>query len=179
MALHADNIGKELLVAIKDGDTSAFEAFYRMERNNLVHFVSQYSVPAATAEDIAQETLMKIWETRSRLDAEGNLRALTFTIARNKTLDYLRTRVDSTSLDACSNLEDESLDSLINALDLTSLVVKTFESLPAKTRITFLMSRHKGLTYREIARKEKISTKAVEHRISSALKSLKKIKESL
>ncbi|MBQ0043702.1 MAG: RNA polymerase sigma-70 factor, partial [Bacteroidales bacterium] len=49
---------------------------------------------------------------------------------------------------------------------------------PEKTRNTFLMSRRDGLSNREIARKEKVSVKAIEYRISQALKNFRKIKES-
>lgn len=171
-------LGKELLVAIKEGDECAFELFYRMERNNLVHFIGSYAIDRQQAEDIAQESLLKIWETKEHLNVDGNIRALTFTIARNKALDFLRAKTDMESLDACAYLEDESLDAQINALDLARLIEKTFDKLPEKTRNTFLMSRREGLSNSEIARKERVSVKAVEYRISQALKNFKKIKES-
>lgn len=171
-------LGKELLVAIKEGDECAFELFYRMERNNLVHFVSNYAISKEQSEDIAQESLLKIWETKDNLNVDGNVRALVFTIARNKALDYLRTKSDTESLDACAYLEDESLDAQINALDLARLIEKTFDQLPEKTRNTFLMSRREGLSNMEIAKREHVSVKAIEYRISQALKNFRKIKES-
>jgi len=171
-------LGKEILEAIREGDECAFEVFYRMERNNLVHFISHYAVLLPQAEDIAQDTLLKIWETRETLNPSGNLRALTYTIARNRTLDYLRKKTDTLSLDACAYLEDDSLDAQINALDLARLIEKTFDSLPEKIRGTFILSRQAGLTNREIAEKEHISVKTIEYRISAALKSFRKIKES-
>ena len=172
------SIVKELLVGIKEGDESAFEVFYQMEHNNILHFVSHYAVPQDQAEDIAQETLLKIWETREHLNINGNLRALAYTIARNRTLDYLRSKTDVESLDACAYLEDDSMDSQINALDLERLVRNTFAKLPEKTRNTFLFSRRDGLTNAQIAENEHVSIKAIEYRISNALRSLRKIKES-
>lgn len=174
----SEAIGKELLEAIREGDECAFEIFFRMERNNLVHFISHYAIETEQAEDIAQDTLIKIWETREHLNVNGNLRALAFTIARNKTLDFLRSRTDMESLDACAYLEDESLDAQINALELSRLIERTFDSLPEKIRGTFLLSREKGLTNRQIADREHISVKAIEYRISTALRSFRKIKES-
>ncbi len=158
-----------------EGDEAAFEVFYRMERNNLVHFVASYVKDTQTAEDIAQETLLKVWENRGALDPKRNLRAFTFTIARNRTLDYLRTYKPRASLAECEALSDPSLEGLIETLDLERLVRKTFLALPPKVRDTFLSSRRKGMRYREIALEEGVSEKTVENRIGSALKAFRKV----
>lgn len=164
-----------LLLGIMEGDKSAFEVFYRMERNNLVHFVASYVKDTQTAEDIAQETLLKVWENRGALDPKRNLRAFTFTIARNRTLDYLRTYKPHASLAECEALCDPSLDGLIETLDLERLVRKTFLALPPKVRDTFISSRREGMRYREIALEEGVSEKTVENRIGTALKAFRKV----
>ena len=166
-----------LTKAIGEGNRYAFEAFYRMEHDNLVHFVSGYSRDKSLAEDIVQDTFLRIWQRRFTLDPDGNPRALAFTIARNLILDTLRSRKDTVSIEACRCLEDSSLDSLIEALDLAALIGKTIDKLPAKIRRTFLLSRESGLRNKEIAEKEKVSVKAVEYRISTALKKLYPIKK--
>lgn len=166
---------RNLLLGIMEGDESAFEVFYRMERNNLVHFVASYVKDTQTAEDIAQETLLKVWENRGALDPKRNLRAFTFTIARNRTLDYLRTYKPHASLAECEALCDPSLDGLIETLDLERLVRKTFLALPPKVRDTFLSSRREGMRYREIALEEGVSEKTVENRIGTALKAFRKV----
>ena len=165
-------------MAISEGDSCAFEAFYRMEYNNLLHFARSYTKEESVSEDIAQETLMRVWQTRENLNPDGNIRALAFTIAKNLSLDYLRKRNDNISIDSCIYLEDNSLDVLINTLDLERLVEKTFLNLPEKIRRTFFMSRHKGLTNKEIAERENVTVKAVEYRITTALKVFKKLGKS-
>ncbi|MCF0177423.1 MAG: sigma-70 family RNA polymerase sigma factor [Bacteroidales bacterium] len=167
-------ISRELVVAICEGNQSAFEAFYMMEYNNLLHFANAYIKDDKVAEDIAQETLIKLWQTRENLNPDGNIRALAFTIAKNMSLDFLRKKNDAMSLDACLYLEDNSLDVMINTLDLDKLVKKTFMSLPEKVRQTFLLSRHNRLTNKDIAEREHVSIKAIEYRISSALKVFRK-----
>lgn len=174
MISSSEYIVQNLLLGIRDGDEAAFEVFYRMEHNNLVHFVASYVKDTQTAEDITQESLLKVWENRGALDPRRNLRAFTFTIARNRTLDYLRTYKPHASLEECEALCDPALDGLIETLDLERLVEKTYLALPPKVRDTFLRSRREGLRNREIAMEEGISEKAVEHRIGKALKAVRK-----
>ena len=144
-----------------------------MEFLNLVHFADSYLHDKERARDIAQETLLALWENRQRLQPERNIRSFVFTIARNKTLNELRHR----KLLAPTGLEDEALDLLgdhsveeqIDALDLTVLIRKVWEKLPKDIGRTFSMSREDGLRNREIAAREGLSEKAVEYRIRVAL----------
>ena len=144
-----------------------------MEFLNLVHFADSYLHDKERARDIAQETLLALWENRQRLQPERNIRSFVFTIARNKTLNELRHR----KLLAPTGLEDEALDLLgdhsveeqIDALDLTVLIRKVWEKLPKDIGRTFSMSREEGLRNREIAAREGLSEKAVEYRIRVAL----------
>ena len=168
-------IGRELVAAIGEGDRCAFEAFYRMEYNNLLHFAKSYTREETVSEDIAQETLLRIWQARETLNPDGNIRALAFTIARNIALDFLRKKADTISVDTCVYLEDNSMDVLINSLDLEKLVAKTFNDLPDKIRRTFFLSRQKGLSNKEIAQHEKVTVKAVEYRIAVALRAFRKL----
>lgn len=175
----SNTLVNHLLEGIREGDQACFEVFYRMERNNLVHFINSYVKDRSRSEDIAQDALLRLWERRRSLRDGGNIRALVFTTARNMAIDYLRRKTDTDSLEACLCLEDESVDGLIEALDLASLLGKTFSSLPEKLRETFIQSRAGGLTNREIALNEKVSIKAIEYRISAVLRSFKKITNSI
>lgn len=170
---------QELLEGIREGDTAAFEVFYRMERNNLVHFAYSYLRDYQKSEDVAQDALLRIWERRAEIDPGKNLRALVFTIARNMMIDCLRRSQKTESVEACICLEDKSVDGLVEALDLEELFTKSFASLPPKLRNTFMKSRVDGLTNKEIAGKENVSLKTVEYRIGAVLRFFRKISESV
>ena len=165
----------ELVNRIRQGDARAFEVLYRMEYLNLVHFAGSYLGDPEKAKDISQDSLLALWENRSRLNPDKNIRAFLFTIARNKTLDELyRRRFLSPAgkdIDTAINLlEDNAVEDHINRLDLNSLINKVWQSLPAKIGRTFSLSREEGLKNREIAGLEGVSEKAVEYRIKVALK---------
>lgn len=150
-----------------------------MEFLNLVHFAGSYLQDRGKAEDIAQETLASLWEHRKALDPGRNVRALLFTIARNKTLDELHRRkffdLQPLAEDYITLLQDNSVEEYISGLELSSLLKKVWDSLPAKIADTFSTSRHDGLKNKEIALRDGISEKTVEYRIRRALKEFKKI----
>jgi len=174
---------EELLVlAIKAGDRKMFEIFFNAEYSNVKFFVCHYVKDYSSAEDITQETFLSIWKSREMLDVNLNLRSYLFTIARNKSLNYLRDVVSKVSdeLDkielqiSINSLSGDYIISRIDALDMEHLIEQTFSILPDKIREPFILSRKFGYTYEEIAQKLGVSVKVVEHSISAALKIFRK-----
>ena len=173
------NAAPELVKRIRSGSHAAYELFYRMEFLNLVHFITSYLHDKEKAHDLAQETMLALWENRSRLDPDQNIRSFVFTIARNKALNELRRRNmfshSAQTAQSLALLEDNSVEEQINALDLPSLIESVWSSLPEKIETTFALSRKEGLKNREIAVLQGISEKTVEYRIKVALKRFKNL----
>ena len=163
----------ELVQRIRKGDHAAYELFYRMEFLNLSHFAGSYLRDEERARDIAQETLLALWENRRLLNPQKNIRSFVFTIARNKTLNELRRRklFKPTGLEdeALELLEDHSVEEQIAGLELAALIEKVWKKLPKEIGNTFSLSREEGLKNREIAAREGISEKTVEYRMRVAL----------
>ena len=172
---------------IRNGDGKAFEMFYRLEYNNLVHFITSYICDSEKARDLAQDVLCTVWEKRYSIRPDSNLRAWVFTIARNRTLNFLKEKKlfsDPSLTDILEErtaaLEDPSVEHLIDSLELSSLIRKTFDSLPDTARETFHMSRLDGMTNREISAKKGLSVKAVEYHIKISLRHFRnRLKEYL
>lgn len=180
---------KEITLAIKAGSKDIFKTVYRVEYNNLLHFVYSYTGDRQDAEDIVQETLLAIWENRESLDPDKNFRSYIYTIARNKSLNYLRDKAKRpkgisikdnsnaiiNSLALCSSAVEEE----INALELQGFIDRIYLSLPDNIVKTFKMSRQDGLTYNEIAEKLGITPKVVEYHIHITLKTFRYVLEKL
>jgi len=179
---HTINQGAKALVAsIQAGDRKAFEWFYRMEYDNLLHFVNSYLHSPAKAEDLVQETFCALWENHTALDPEKNFRAFVFTMARNRTINELKSRklfgganAPAALQEAVLLLEDASADELIHSLDLRDLLRHSLATMPAKAREYFSLSRSEGLRNKEIASRSGVSVKTVEYHIHVALSHLKK-----
>ncbi len=170
-----------LAADICHGDRKAFELFYRMEYDNLVHFASHYLHDRRRAEDVVQETFCTLWERHALVDPAKGLRSLVYTMARNRMLNELKSKQlfaggnRPQPLDeALAQLEDPSLDSLIDAMQLQDLIARTWETLPEKARAYFLQSREEGLKNREIAARNGVSVKTVEYHIRTALQHFRK-----
>ena len=162
---------------IRNGDEKAFEMFYRLEFNNLVHFIASYICDRDKARDLAQDVLCTVWEKHYAIRPDSNLRSWVFTIARNRTLNFLKEKklfsdpsLTTALEERTAALEDPSVEHLIDSLELSSLIKKTFDSLPDTARETFHMSRLDGMTNREISTKKGVSVKAVEYHIKISLR---------
>lgn len=178
---------RKLTADIRNGDADAFELFYRMEFNNIVHFINSYTHDIGNAEDLAQEVFGILWEKRGLLDPDRNLRSFVYRIAKNRTLNALKEKTvfaDGSSMREIDNdilaLEDPSVEELIDSLELERQIENIYSSLPDSARSSFEMSRKEGLTNKEIAYVLGLSVKAIEYHIKISLKIFrKKLKEYL
>lgn len=176
---------KLLLNNIKSGNEEAFRAFFKAEFNNLAFFIVKYIKDYEQARDIAQESFISFWNNREQLNIENNVRAYLFTIAKNKTLNYLKSYTHKVEKKGFSlserekqiniaSLQYESVIEIIEGVELENLINKTYLNLPDRVKEIFILNREMGFTYEEIANKKKISVKVVEYQISLALKAFKK-----
>jgi len=177
-----------LVEAIKSGDEKVFEQFLKAEFNNIVFFSNQFLKDIMLSNDVAQETFISLWNSRASLNADLNLRAYTYTIARNKSLNLLRERYHTVSNQKdkreikafIDTLSSEYADARINSLDIEKIIKDVYEWLPENIKESFIMSRESGLTYGEIAQKKGLTVKAIEYHINVALKLFrKKLKDYL
>lgn len=126
------------------------------------------------ATDIAQETFLKIWEKRNKLQPE-KIKGLLFKIANDIFVSHYRKEKRSFEFfkhyqfDAISHSPEEQM-----AFEqLKGNYKKALASMPEKQRTVFLMSRVENLKYTEIAEMSEISVKAVEKRMTQALRFLR------
>ncbi len=174
------NNANQFAASIKAGDEKAFELFFKMEFNNVVHFINAYINMPSVAKDIAQETFIAFWNKRQYLNENLNIRSYLFKTARNKTLNYIRDNKLSTaapSKEALMDfyaLADEIITDQIDALKLEELINRTYTNLPEDIKNVFYMNRVKGFTYAQIADQRQVPVKAIEYQIKKALQLFRK-----
>lgn len=59
-------------------------------RDDLLRYAVSLTASSDDADDLAQETLLRLWDMRERLDAGDNLRAMAVTMLRNRFYDQQR-----------------------------------------------------------------------------------------
>ena len=72
------------------GDSAALEELIQTYSDSLVRYIFCYVKNAAAAEDLMEDTFAALIVKRKRFSDEGNFAAYLYRIARNKSLDYLR-----------------------------------------------------------------------------------------
>ena len=177
MKLQQDRIAK-LVLDIKVGDSDAFAKLFGLEFRNIKFFAHQYLNDLAQAEDVAQEAFLSLWTNRETLADDSNLKALLLTIAKNKSLNLLRSqlRFKKDSLEKSEiqlnikALSNPHIESQIDAMSLEQAIEQARKDLPENIRASFDLSRLDNLTYEEIAKIKGITVKSVEYHISVALK---------
>ncbi len=126
------------------------------------------------AEDITQETFLKIWEKRETIRKE-TIGPLLYKISRNLFLNSVEhTKV--TLKFSSDHGDDQYSDSPEFELEMQEFDKKLQESLSEldeKQRTVFLMNRIDDLTYAQIAENLGLSVKAIEKRMSRAMAFLK------
>lgn len=163
--------------------SNTFNSFYQQHYRKCFLFAKSYVHDDWTAEDIASEALIKLWEMMKLKEIEYPL-ALLFSILKNKSLDYLKhetTRQEIlTTLTQDGQRELTIRISTLEACDpdqmfsveIQEIIDATLNTLPEQTKKIFMMSRFEYLSRQEIAEALGMTKKGVEYHISRALKSL-------
>lgn len=120
------------------------------------------------ARDSMQEAFIVLWENCKKVTL-NNAKSYVFTVGRNKAIDTIRKEklhLRITEEDKIP-LTDELLEDNSDQLKKMNFILS---KLPQASKEVFLMNRINEMTYAEIAKELDISVKAVEKRMSVALK---------
>lgn len=170
---------KNLLERIKQNDALAFRDIFNMYVKKVYQFVYGYIKNREEAEDMTQAIFQRIWENRHLLNVNKSFDSYLFTIAYHVTMDHFRQLSSKKHIDTVAISQDIFIasdftaDYLINKHQFESLYQKGLDSLTDKRKEIFLLSRHDGLSNKEIAQKLNISIKTVENQMTASLSLLK------
>ena len=119
-------------------------------RDDLLRYAVSLTASSDDADDLAQETLLRLWDMRERLDAGDNLRAMAVTMLRNRFYDQQRHASHSRRLSAADDIGREDLR--VEARDQIGLVSDIIDHLPPLQQRLFRMKEIEGYTADEIMR---------------------------
>ncbi len=169
------------------GDHKAFDKVFDSYYHKLVAFIGSYINNLEEARDIAQSSLIALWEKKDNLRSDTPLEPYLFKIAKNATLDHIKAlKIRREYISKLKN--DPALLALemneisfelfdvdkFNAKSLKKKIIAILSGLPFAQRHVFILSRFNNLTNNEIATILNISPKTVEKRINIVLKILRK-----
>lgn len=161
-----------------------FNTIYTQYYAKSFRFANLYVRNDLVAEDIATESLVKLWEVMKKETVEKP-QALLLTILKHKSLDYLKTQThEKEMLDAMVEWQQRELVIRISTLEacdpesvfsdeIRLIMDDTLKKLPDQTRKVFMMSRFEQKSGKEIAEELGITVKGVDYHIAKALKALR------
>ena len=146
-------------------------------KNELFRLALRITLNRVEAEDIVQDTLIKVWDRRFEWESIDSIEAFSLTVCRNLSLDRLRKKENSNdSLEdvniaepvASSNPQDRMIQE-----DRVSLVRQIIDSLPEKERSCMQLRDFEGKSYKEIAQALDITEEQVKVNIFRARQMVK------
>lgn len=162
----------DLCKRVRDSDAEAFRTCFCRYYEPLYRFVGRRAPKNEAPEDLVQEVFAKVWQRRATLDPKQSLKAYLFSTANNMLIDLYRKNEVRQRYQAEKRLEDTSIAPVEN-FDVDEHVQAAIQRLSPKVRETFILSRFDELTYPEIAALQGVSVKAIEKRMSQALRMLR------
>jgi RNA polymerase sigma factor (sigma-70 family) len=166
---------EELVSHLLSADTRRFGFLYDYFSADLLGIIYRIVKDEKVAEDILQESFIKIWNAASSYDA-GRSRLFTWmlNIARNSSIDYLRSKqgkADKISLPASTQIASEEPHFVVEDTDtgLTQIV----RNLKKDQHDVITLGFFEGYTQAEIAEKLQIPLGTVKTRCRAALKELR------
>ncbi|MDE6324284.1 MAG: RNA polymerase sigma-70 factor [Paramuribaculum sp.] len=124
---------------------------------------------ACDAEDIVQNSFLKVWQSIDDGRQVENFTGLMYRTVRNEALDYLRRCRPTVRLDEIPEADAPAIDTS----ERDARIWRAVDSLPEKCREIFLMSKRDGLSNGEIAEELGLSEKTVRNQMSKAYSRLR------
>jgi len=139
----------------EQADLAAFRELYQSYGPRVKAYMMRQGADAATAEDLAQETLFTVWRRASLyVEDKGSVATWIFTIARNVRIDRLRREVPWQELPEgrCEQPSSETPpDEALSEKERQARVRTALAELPPEQHEVVALSYIDGLSHGEIA----------------------------
>jgi RNA polymerase sigma-70 factor, ECF subfamily len=171
------SIPAETIDRAKKGDLLAFEQIIFEFEKPLWNYLVRLSGSRDDAEDLIQETFVKVYKHIKSIDSSKNIKSWIYTIATNTAYDYLRKR----KREALVELDEEYETNVESTAYNTVSVEENIESKDVSAAIDRLDALYKGpillyykdgFSYEEIADMLSIPINTLKTRLSRAKKQL-------
>ena len=147
-------------------------------KNELFRLALRITLNHAEAEDVVQETMIKVWNRRDHWDEIESIEAFCLTICRNISLDKVKKAENQNqSLNDAHDAPDRSYASnpeeQAEQRDKILLIRRLINTLPEKQRSVMQLRDFEGKSYKEIAEILAISEEQVKVNIFRARQTIK------
>ena len=160
--------------ARKPASEELFTSLFYSHKDRLFGYVLAISHSRYTAEEITQEIFLKLWLCRNELFMVEKPEAYLFTIAKNKTLNYLRkAHYDEKLVAEIKNRMNPLSNDVEEQLSISEnnrLLHEAITMLSPQRQLVYRLSRYEGLDHRQIAEEMRLSRNTVRNHLVQALR---------
>ena len=152
-----------------------FEEIFNKHSQTLRNYIYYKCGNRQQAEDIVQESYIKLWDNCNKVIFE-KAKSFLYTVANNRFLNevaHKKVVLEHHRKNIVSDRTNQTPQFILEEEEFHQKLKKVIADLPEKQREVFLLSRIDKKKYTEIAEITGISVKAVEKRMSKALLILK------
>jgi RNA polymerase sigma factor (sigma-70 family) len=161
----------ELADRLAQGDPAAFAELYDACAGRLHHWLTRITPSQSDADDVVQETFVRLAQSRNKLAKVENLTAYVFTVARHEAA-RLRNR-QSAENQAAAARPQKPIEQHTAAYESSEMVAAALARLPSEQREIVELKAFGGLTLREIAEVTALPPGTVATRYRTALAHLR------
>jgi RNA polymerase sigma-70 factor (ECF subfamily) len=160
---------------VADGNQKAFEELFYAYHNQLGSYVMRWTKSTLLAEEVVQEVFLKIWINREALKAVERFDNYLYIVSRNHTFNALRQTAKNRlrSREWARHFENDHEHVAENLTEeYMSLIDAAVARLAPQQQKVYILKRHGGLKYEEIANQLGISPETARKHLAAALKSI-------
>ena len=165
---------EKLILRFQEGDINAYNELVKRYKDRLLNFVLRYFNNVEQAEDVVQDTLIKLYTHASYYKNVAKFSTWIFTIAKNNALTELRKnkrkKTDSLWTDDGKFIDisskEESLESKVQNEIAIDQLNKFLDEIPENFRIAVVLRDFQELSYEEISKILEIPIGTIKSRIN-------------
>ena len=164
---------KQLFLQVSAGDEKAFDALFNTFLPKIYPFIIKFTKSEPAAQEIIQETFIRVWLSRDKLSGIDNPGGWLFKVASNECYSYLRKSVLNNKFFNPITSEPDPVNTTHENFalkELNRLVGEAINKLPAQRKKIYKLSRDEGKSIPEIAAILNISPNTVKNALVAALK---------
>ena len=124
-------------------------------KDKLFRLALRITFDRAEAEDVVQDTMIRVWNKREEWTQFGSIEAYCLTVAKNLAIDRSQKK-EAQNVELTPEMEEESeisgpYDQLVNN-ERMSIIHRLINELPEKQRLIMQLRDIEGESYKEIAK---------------------------
>jgi RNA polymerase sigma-70 factor (family 1) len=147
---------ENLFLSFTNGHEIGFLHYYRLYYRPLRYFAIRLLKDEPLAEDVVEESFIKLFEKRATIQSEAGIKGFLYTTVRNACFDKLEQQkiraAHHRQIEYLQAKESTSADAELIRTETLAIIINAIEQLPPATRKVFQLHYIEGMSYDEISK---------------------------